>query len=211
VAAPPVYVGPGASAVKVVIAPRSLATSQGKTAAPGATLYDASGKALSSPTLRFYWWSSDPSVVRFNDGRVAVLTGGDRPGTAWIHVVFDPLALRDSVVVSNTVPPAQFKVINGTGQTGTLGQTLSNPVAVQVLTSTGFPVPGVTVTFTVSAGGGALSATSRVTSSPDGVASVIWTLGQTVGEHTVTASVPGLPSAIIGATALAKGTTSGGR
>lgn len=206
VTAPPVYVGPGATAVKVVIAPRTLGTSQGKSASVTAALYDAAGKALTSPTFRFYWWSADPSVARFNDGRVSVLTGGDRPGATWIHVVFDPMELRDSVLVTNTVPPAQLKVVNGSGQTGALGQTLFNPVAVQVLTSTGIPVPGVTVSFAVSAGGGTLSATSRVTGSPEGVASVIWTLGQTIGDHSVTASVPGLPSVGIGATAVPKST-----
>lgn len=201
VTAPPVYVGPGATATTVTIAPRAVTTSEGKTAALSVTIADASGKALSSPTFGFHWWTDDGSIAHFQDERVAVVTGGSRPGTTWAHVVFDPLNLRDSVPVTNSVPPSQLKVVSGSGQSAPAGSTLPNPVTVQVLTSTGQPVAGVTVTFAVTSGGGSLNAASRVTAS-DGMASVIWTLGAALGIQQVTASIPGLPSAVVTATAI---------
>lgn len=201
VTAPPVYVGPGATATTLTIAPRAVATSEGTTAALSVTVADASGKALSSPTFTFHWWTDDGSIARFQDERVAVVTGGDRPGTTWAHVVFDAMNLRDSVPVTNTVPPSQLKVIHGSGQSAPAGSTLPNPVEVQVLTSRGQPVAGVTVAFAVTSGGGSLSAASRVTAN-DGVASVIWTLGATLGTQQVTASVAGLPPVLVTATAI---------
>lgn len=201
VTAAPVYVGPGATATSLTIAPRSVATSEGKSATLSVTLADATGKVLSSPNVTFHWWTDNGSIARFQDERVAVVSGGDQPGTTWAHVVFDPLNLRDSVPVTNTVPPAQLKVVNGSGQSAPAGSTLSTPVTVQVLTSGGRPVAGVTVGFAVTSGGGSLSAMSRVTAS-DGLASVIWTLGTTPGTQQVTASVSGLPSVVVNATAI---------
>lgn len=200
VSAPPVYVGPGATATSLTITPRSVTTSEGKTVALSVAIADASGKPLTSPSFSFHWWTDDPSVARFQDERVAVLTGGERPGTTWAHVVFDPMNLRDSVPVTNTAPPTQLKVVNGTGQTAPAGSTLPSPVAVQVLTAGGLPVAGVSVGFAVTSGGGSVSAASRVTAS-DGIASVTWTLGPTVGTQQVTASASGLPSVVVTATA----------
>lgn len=201
VTAAPVYVGPGATAASLTIAPRSVATSEGKTAALGVTLADASGKALTSPAFGFHWWTDDGSIARFHDERVAVVTGGSRPGTTWAKVVFDPMNLRDSVPVTNTVPPSQLRVVSGSGQSAPAGSTLPHAVTVQVLTSGGQPVAGVTVGFAVTSGGGSLSAASRVTAS-DGKASVTWTLGATLGTQQVTASVSGLPPAVVTATAI---------
>ncbi len=200
VAASPVYVGPGSTATTLTITPRTVTTSEGKTVPLSVTVADASGKALSSPSFVFHWWTDDRSVARFADERVAVLTGGERPGTTWAHVVFDPMNLRDSVPVTNAAPPAQLKLVNGSGQSAPAGATLPNPVAVQVLTSGGQPVAGVSVSFAVTSGGGSVSAASRVTAS-DGVASVTWTLGATVGTQQLTASVPGLPAVVVTATA----------
>ncbi len=201
VTVPPVYVGPGATATTLTITPRAASTSEGKSTTLTATLADATGKALSSPTFTFHWWADDGSIARFLDERVGVVTGGNRPGTTWAHVVFDAMDLRDSVPVTNTVPPAQLKVVNGTGQSAPAGSTLPNPVTVQVLTSTGQPVAGVTVGFAVTSGGGSVSAASRVTAN-DGMASVTWTLGATLGTQQVTASVSGLPSVVVTATAI---------
>lgn len=201
VTASPVYVGPGATATSLTIAPRSVATSEGTTATLSVTVADAGGRTLTSPTFTFHWWTDDGSIARVLDERVGVVTGGNRPGTTWVHVVFDAMNLRDSVPVTNTVPPAQLKVVNGSGQSAPAGSALPNPVAVQVLTSAGQPVAGVTVGFSVTSGGGSLSAASRVTAS-DGVASVTWTLGATLGTQQVTASVSGLPSVVVTATAI---------
>lgn len=196
----PVYVGPGATATSLTIAPRSVSTSEGTTATLSVTVADAGGRTLSSPTFSFHWWTDDASVARFQDERVGVVTGGNKPGTTWAHVVFDAMNLRDSVPVTNTAPPTQLRVVSGTGQSAPAGSALPNPVTVQVLTAAGQPVAGVSVGFAATSGGGSVSAASRVTAS-DGMASVTWTLGATLGTQQLTASAAGLPAAVVTATA----------
>ena len=80
---------------------------------------------------------------------------------------------------TGTVPvqtPATLTMVSGNNQTGTPGQPLSSPFTVSVTDTKGNPVSGVTVTFTVTAGGGTLSASSVATNSA-GVASSTLTLG----------------------------------
>jgi len=199
---PPVYVGPGKTAVKLVISPRTVTTAPGTSAVLTPTLYDATGKALTSPTFRFSWWSRDPSVAWFKDGRIGVVTGGDRPGSTWLYGVFDPMAIRDSVLVTNVVLPGQIKLTNGANQSAAAGTTLPNPIAVQVLSSNGIPIPGVTVNFAVTSGGGSVSAATRVTSATEGSASVSWTLGTAATTQQLTVSVIGIPSLVVTATAI---------
>ena len=74
-------------------------------------------------------------------------------------------------------------------QTGRAGAKVFDPPAVRLVDKNGIPVPNVTVTFTVTAGGGALSATS-VQTGVDGSAKVDWTLDATAAQS-VHAAVAG--------------------
>ena len=80
-------------------------------------------------------------------------------------------------------------IVKGSGdaQTGTPGATLPNPLVATVLDPNGNPLSGVTVNFSVTAGGGSVSPASVVTGS-DGRASASLTLGTQVGTNTVHAS-----------------------
>jgi len=199
---PPVYVGPGATATKLQISPRPVQTAAGKTTSVTATLFDASGKPLSSPTFRINWYVQDGSIANFPDWRIGTVQGGQRPGSSFIVARFDPLNLEDTVVVTNTVPPGVIRVISGLNQTGRVSTTLFAPINVQVLGAAGnFGLPGVPVSFLVTQGGGSVNFSSRVTSSPDGVASVQWTLGPTPGNQVLTIRVAGLADVLVTATA----------
>jgi len=85
-------------------------------------------------------------------------------------------------------------VVSGNGQSTSAGQTLSQPLVVQILNSSGQPVSGVTVNWTVSpAGAATLSSTS--TTGTNGQASNTVTLSSIVsGTVTVTASAVGTTS-----------------
>jgi len=72
-----------------------------------------------------------------------------------------------------------------------------------VVTAAGAPAVGVTVAFAVTNGTARLSANS-VATGPDGTAWIVATLGDTLGEVTVTASVEGLPPARFALTAVSK-------
>jgi hypothetical protein len=115
----------------------------------------------------------------------------------------DPTATGDSVLAAPvsqtsylTAPPqtgsaaAALRAVRGTGQSAAAGATLSRAFTVRVVDAGGLPVAGVSVTFTVTAGGGNLGGpTSRVvTSNADGLAEVTLTLGPVAGANTVGAS-----------------------
>jgi YVTN family beta-propeller protein len=72
-----------------------------------------------------------------------------------------------------------------------------------VVDAGGAGVPGISVTFVVSTGGGTLTGASTSTSAA-GVATVgSWTLGTVAGANTVTATAAGIPSVVFAATAAA--------
>jgi adhesin/invasin len=72
------------------------------------------------------------------------------------------------------------------GQQGAPGRELPKPIDVMVSDSGGHPVSGVTVSFSVSGGGGTLSS-STAQSDVNGLASVNWTLGSQLGSQSLRA------------------------
>ena len=84
-----------------------------------------------------------------------------------------------------------IELYSGDGQSDRAGATLADPFVVIVKDSNENPVSGVSVSFSVAAGGGVLSETLVVTGS-NGKAFVILTLGTTPGTNTVTATATGL-------------------
>ncbi len=80
---------------------------------------------------------------------------------------------------------------SGGGQTAQAGSQLSAPFVVRVTDAQGGGVSGVSVSWSVTAGGGSLSAASSQSNS-QGQASVTLTLGPAAGPNTVTASASGL-------------------
>jgi hypothetical protein len=91
-------------------------------------------------------------------------------------------------------PPANVVKVAGDNQTGTVATALTDSLAVRVTDQYGNPVSGVTVTWTVTSGGGSVSPTTSVTGS-DGLARTRWTLGTIAGANTVQATVAGLAPA----------------
>ena len=94
--------------------------------------------------------------------------------------------------------PTSLTVVSGGGQSGVVGQALAQPVVVRVNAGSQ-PVPGITVGFAVSAGGGSVSRTSAVTDQA-GTVTVTWTLGGQLGNQALTVSAGSLPPATVSAT-----------
>jgi hypothetical protein len=146
----------------------------------------------SSSGLPQWWWG---------DNR------GPRRGT-------NPAATGDSVISGPiptlflTVPPqtgydaGALRHVRGTGQTAARGTTLPKAFTVRVVDNDGLQVGGVSVTFTVTGGGGNLGGltTRTVATGSDGLAEVTLTLGPVAGTNTVTATVAGLNTVIFTAT-----------
>ena len=88
-----------------------------------------------------------------------------------------------------------IEIVSGNNQRGDTGTQLDNPFVVEVLDEDDDPVSGVTVTFSVTAGGGSLSDTSVDTNSR-GRAQTFLTLGDSPGRNTVRASVSGVSTRV---------------
>jgi plastocyanin len=97
-------------------------------------------------------------------------------------------------------PPAALAKSDGDGQSWYFNNPL--PVAYQVVVrdAGGRPVPGVSVSWAVTAGGGSVDP-SVSTTDGDGHASATHTLGPSATSHTVTANAAGLPEVAFSASA----------
>ena len=87
--------------------------------------------------------------------------------------------------------PHSLTKVSGDGQEGTVGEPLAKPFVVSVLDQNGAAFAGAVVTFSVTAGGGALSPTTATTDA-NGRARSTLTLGSDPETNTVTATVAGL-------------------
>lgn len=93
-------------------------------------------------------------------------------------------------------PPTQRSKNAGDAQTAAAGSALPVPFAVLVQDQYGNPVESVTVDWTVTSGGGSLSAPSSKTNG-SGVARVTLTLGPNAGSNDVSATVSGIAGGLV--------------
>src|SRR5690606_35654006 len=96
------------------------------------------------------------------------------------------------------VAPAVTRVVAGDNQAGAVGRSAPEQLTVLVTDRFDNPVPGVDVTFTVTAGEGSVEPAAARTGR-DGIARATWKLGTKAGTQTVTAAVPGLDPVVFSA------------
>ena len=89
--------------------------------------------------------------------------------------------------------PAGLVRVSGDTQSGTVAQTLPNPLVVKVVTASGAPIEGVTVTWAVTGGGGSVTTATGITDAA-GEDAAVWTLGAVAGANAVSASLQTAPS-----------------
>jgi Bacterial Ig-like domain (group 1) len=87
--------------------------------------------------------------------------------------------------------PDTIRAVSALSQPGRRNQELEEPLMVAVVDRYGNPVPGATVVWNVTTGGGSLSAEETTTGS-DGTASVVWTLGSGIGIQKAAATLGGV-------------------
>ena len=120
---------------------------------------------------------------------------------------FSATATGFSVGITGTATagdPTAIAIVSGGSQRDTVQNTLA-PLSVKVTDAFGNAVPGAVVTWTRTAGTGAL-ASATTTTDAGGLATNNYTLGKAVGAETVTASVSGV-SAMFSFTTVAGGAT----
>ena len=123
--------------------------------------------------------TNDIWLIKDLNGRnLAVFQAIEKPGRAIIET--NPIFIT----------PGLSKVL-GDNQTGVSGAVLSHPFVIEVRDENGSVLEGISVTFTVTAGGGTLSVTLTTTDS-NGRAESTLTLGPNLGTNTVEVSAAGI-------------------
>lgn len=141
------------------------------------------------------------AVTDLSGALVATWTLGPQVGLQGLQFVVGAAAVE--VHATATEPPAGLVVVAGDAQVAPVATPVPVPPAVRVVDASGAGVPGVAVTFAVTAGAGVVEPAVIVTG-PDGVAAVAsWTLGTMAGagNQAVQASVPTLTPRVFTATA----------
>ncbi len=87
--------------------------------------------------------------------------------------------------------PRDIEIVDGNGQSGTVGTELSQPMVVRVRDRYGNAVPNAEVWFNVTQGGGSLDISSPILTDPTGTARANLTLGTSAGQNVVTAEISG--------------------
>jgi uncharacterized protein YjdB len=180
------------------------------TLAVGSTAdFTVSVVAVGGASTAVTWSSSAADVAAVTAaGRVEALA----VGVAVISAASTVDAGRsDSVTVTVEAAPVEPGVpasvtrVAGDAQTATVGSAVAVPPSVLVRDAAGSPVPGVSVTFAVTAGGGTVDPSGPVTTDAIGKARLSsWVLGTTAGPNVVRATLTDAPA--IGASKSAVGT-----
>jgi hypothetical protein len=148
---------------------------------------DEFGNAVALPQVT--WSSTDTEILTVTSQGTAT---GIAAGSASVAATASSVTGQTAVsVVAEVQVPAAATATGGTGQSGAAGETLSQPLQLQVLDAQDQPIAGASVSWAVTVGGGTLSATTTATNA-SGVAEVTWTLGGAVGQQTVSATVASL-------------------
>lgn len=177
-------------------------------AAPTFEVRSASGRALSGVPVSVAVTAGGGSIANAPTVSVAGPTSigqwtlGTTAGAQSVTVTVAGIAPLVFTITSQPAAPAQLQVVEGNNQSGTEGQPVPIAPKVRVRDAFGNNVPGVTVNWSVSLGGGTLAATTSVSDAQGIATAPTWTLGASgPGEQRVAASLNALTtsfSAFIG-------------
>jgi len=193
VVVPFAYVGTGANAAGIVIVSSDTSTFTGDTVVLAATAFDSTENPI--PGTPIGWESLDTTVVRVTtDGAYrGIAVGRSQRGVARLVATL-VTGQADTVLVSNQPLPATLLAESGGNQSALADSTLPQPLVARVTAGDGLGVAGVWVRFTVTSGGGTVSADSVLTDGT-GRAAVSWTLARSFQPQIVTATTARLVSA----------------
>jgi len=125
------------------------------------------------------------------------------PLARFLPVAVGAITLAGACGGDSTGPSATSVTgIAGDGQAAITGEQLAFPLSFIVLGSSGQPVQGVTVSWTVTPAGGATFAPVNSTTDAQGTAATTVTLGAVVGDLVILGNVPGLQPVVFHAQAV---------
>lgn len=136
---------------------------------------------------------------------VAPSFNADIPGTYVVQLIvnngFQPSNPQTVTITATNGPASTISATSGTPQSATVSATFSAPLVATVLDSHGFPVPGVTVTFTAPPSGASgsfsgSSTTTAVTNASGVATSPTFTANNIPGTYNVVATAPGVAAPV---------------
>ena len=159
--------------------------------------------------------STSTATTDANGRARSTLTLGSDPGANTVAATVEGLEPVTFTATAVEQTPHSLTKVSGDSQEGPASTKLAAPFVVSVLDQASSPLAGVSVTFSVTAGGGMLSSTTDAnpctiesstsstiaTTDANGQAATRLTLGSEPGTNTVTATVAGLESVTFTATA----------
>ena len=131
--------------------------------------------------------------------RVSAWRADDANLTVIFTVTIDAAPPPRSITATTTTPlpePTTLEIVSGDGQEGVAGAVLADPFVVEIRDENGKPLKRITVTFTITAGRGAMSVVTSTTDSDGRVASVM-TLSSEPGINRVQVSAEGISQTVI--------------
>ena len=184
------YVGPGANAARVTIAPVDTTAVGGVGFALRATVYDSSSKVIAGVPVGFRISDTTRASVTNPTPYAGRLTGKTTVrDSAWVYAQ-TPTHLKDSTWVHIVPPAASLSKIAGDAQSSIVNSPLPVPLKVRVLDALGGGFTGDTVRWTLTAGNATLAAAFSV--SDTGGYAVMSVTPMAIGALTVQAAVAGL-------------------
>ena len=184
------YVGPGAGATSVTLAPRDTTVVGGQAVTLRITV-DSGAVPLSSVPVGLLSGDSTKGKISQPTATGGVFTGatGVRD-SVWMYVE-TPTHLRDSTRIHIVPPPSQLKKISGDSQVVIVNGPTAAPLTVRVEDALNGGSPGVPVTWTVTQGTATFAPPSPVISDTGGNAGVTVT-PSSLGTVKVQAAATGL-------------------
>ena len=206
-----ISVGPGPATTVTVSAGSNQTAPAGTTTpvAPAVRVADQSDNPVAGVKVTFTVASGGGTVtggsaVTSTQGIAAVerWTLGPVAGSNALTVTVEGLAGTPPTILATGVvgPAARLTLVEGSGQSATIGSTVPVSPAVAVADAFGNTIPGLAIVFSVGSGGGTVAGGAPV-SDGAGVARVgTWRLGLAPGVNTLVASRQGVPSVTFEAT-----------
>ena len=147
-------------------------------------------------------------LVSRQDGLALAAAAADADGAAAVRQGLSADCAQTWRLVSEEAAagtPANVRVVAGQGQSAPVNTRLPVAPMVRVLDANGVAVVGVPVRFRVVDGGGSITGAYVLTNAEGNARLGSWTLGPIPGRQRISASTPGLPEAVVRATALSDG------
>lgn len=129
------------------------------------------------------------STTDTNGFAQATVTFGSTPGAVVVAAYRNdkPAATVEFALTSNALPPNQFTLVSGDGQTGVTSSAGDNPLTVNLKDGFGVPISSKAITWTVQSGNVVLASGTTMTNA-SGDASNTFFFGPTAGAATVRAA-----------------------